>query len=329
MLKKQGYICALAVSLMMISTQSNAFLPFLNENTGEKNLEIGLLGGYFRLSPDNRAYAIQQTSATPLSATKVLKVDPKYRFGGGVDVTYGGSYKIKANYFEIANTKRDSSNSVVGTTLTPPPWTDAFANGVSSNLNSRYKFATLAISSPFSISGFTFIPSLGLSYLYLRHNHNTNYSALGGTGATGQINLNSKFNGIGPTFGAFFAYEFVECFSALTNIQFSPLVGDIKGNYSALRTVGVGGVNTNVNMAYKTKSTIVSQFQSELGFAYEKAVNKCVTGNLSLAYRFVKIVGARETNLFVDNVAAGNINNLISNSVLHGPFMRLSFRFKM
>lgn len=338
MLKKKSLIKALAIhfaiTLMLSSNQAFAFIPFFDEDTKPNTTEVGLTGGVFKLSPDLRSYGTQKTGAGILSDSYVLKNNPKYRLGGGIDIIYGSAYKINAIYFETENKKTKYDTGIIGTSLTPPAWHDINAANVSSTLNSRYRFATVSVSNPFTLNCFTLTPSVGLSYLYLKHNQSILYNNVTGDGAaspTDLINLNSKFQGFGPTFAANFGYEFCGGFSVLGALQYSPLIGDIKGSYNALRATNTGlgaNPNINVNLGYKTQSTLVGHTQSELGFGYNVPMNKCFSGNITFVYRFVKITGARETNLFTDDINP-SLNNQITNTVLHGPLLRFALKYKM
>lgn len=127
---------------------------------------------------------------------------------------------------------------------------------------------------------------------------------------------------------AHFGYEILSGFSALANFQYSPLLGEIKGKYTATRTAPLTAINTNMDVGFKTKSMIISHLQSELGVGYSMAFNKHTTGHFTLAYRFVKIIGARETNLYIDTLGSANSNNSLTNSVLHGLFLCMAFKYQ-
>lgn len=323
-----GYFC---FSLCIFSNPLCANFPSINEFPG--TLEVGLTGGYLRLSPDFRIYGIKQPAANLLSGpSTVVKVNPKYRFGGGFDVVYGCSYKLNLNYFETSNTTSRLTEGPVGTILTPGSWNDTVASGNAfSELISRYRFATVSVSNPFPMDCLTLIPSVGLSFLYLQHSQNTQYLLEHNAGVAGvsssQINLNSKFNGFGLTFAANFGYEFCKGFSVIGGLQYSPLLGSIRGKYSALRASRIAGtLNTDVSLSYKTQYTIVNHTQSELGLGYKFDINQCIAANISIVYRFVKIIGARETNLYL-GLNSPTLENQITNSVLHGPLLRFAIKY--
>lgn len=207
MFNKTRIIKLLGVFGMLCTPTAFAFfLPPVEEelsNTTEKFYEIGITTGLFRLSPDNRTYATSQPNVIAGSATHLLKVDPKYKLGGGIDFVYGSTYKLKGTYFESRNNQARNHRGFIGTTLAPPVWGDINARAVNSNLHSRYSIATLSITDSFNLNYFTITPGLGISYLTLAHTHRTLYGNLGGGAAAGQIDLRSKFKGMGHLHGTF------------------------------------------------------------------------------------------------------------------------------
>ncbi len=334
---QRNFAKSLALLLTLSSVPAYAGLPFFGK--GDCTSELGVTAAYLRLAPDYRTYGTSNGNLGFNSMVALLKVQPLTRFGGGVDYTYGGAVKVNFNYFETHNRRGQSQGGVIGTSLLPPLWGDQTSNTVFSQLESQYRIMTLAAKYPFSLASFTLTPSLGVSHLFLRHNHVTGYFGLtnivaGATGASAGVDLNSKFKGYGPSFGAMLEYGFCDCLSIFANLQYTPYIGNTNGRYRATRSatapvVPATGVVGNYDYAYKTHSTVVTHTQADLGFGWSKEVDKCYNVNLRFGYRIVKIIGGRETSFLTNAGQAFAVNNSLSNSNLHGPFLRLGLKYKL
>lgn len=327
---QRNLVKSLAVVLTLSSASAHAFFG----QKGDCTAELGVTAAYLRLAPDNRTYATHNGNFGFNSIVALLKVQPLTRFGGGLDYTYGGAVKVNFNYFETHNRRGQSNSGVIGTSLLPPLWGDQNSNSVFSQLESQYRTMTLAAKYPFSLASFTLTPSLGMSHLFLRHNHVTGYFGLGGTAASAGVDLNSKFKGYGPSFGAMVEYGFCECLSVFANLQYTPYIGNVNGRYRATRSETTADVTAgqrvgNYDYAYKTHSTVVTHTQADLGFGWSKEVDKCYNVNLRFGYRIVKIIGGRETSLLTNLGLNSSMNNSLSNSSLHGPFLRLGVKYKL
>ena len=326
MFAQKYFLMGLAFGITTSSLPTFAFL-------GEKkncSMEVGVTGAYFKLAPDDRLYATSNMNVAANNFNSLLKAQPRARLAGGIDVTYGSDVKIHINYLEAKNRRRQSNSGIIGPSLIPPSWNDNNARGVSSHLDSRYCATTVSIRYPFSLSSFTLTPCLGVSYLSLGHNHAVGYQSMNGVpGINALVNLNSKFKGCGPNFGAIVEFSFMEYLSVFANLQYTPYIGTINGKYKANRSVAPVPPAVNYDVINRTRSTVISHTQTDVGIGWSKEMNKCYNLNLKLGYRIIKVTGGRETALLMNAAATSSINHQVSHSALHGPFLRLGMRFKL
>lgn len=326
MLRKAHFGCLIALCSIFVSMGVAANTQVASEDCD--SWEVGVLLGGFKSSPDNTTYGLALINDTIPHSGTYLYLTPKYRFGGGFDITYRpacSSYQYTAMYFETENRKNQSDTREL---VSPYFWPQVsflnLATNTFSKIKTQYRFGTISIGSQLCINdSLSLTPSFGLSYAFLKqsmfiayNNHTTDPAA------NALVNLNSKFNGIGPSVGGQLRYDMCYGFSFLGDLQYSALIGSIRSRY-------FGQFSEDVLQPYfallsKTPNVLVSQVMSDLSLGYTLPFSDYLWGNFNAGWRFTKLFNATEFSIHSEN---SNPALTKMNSTIQGPFVRAAVQF--
>jgi Legionella pneumophila major outer membrane protein precursor len=301
-------------------------------------LEIGLTGGWFTPYAADTAFATDssRTGLLVVPTGEVIRVRPKYKFGGGVSLNYqmpDCCYNWSASYFWDRNHSSRSVSGNEGMILLRNLPGITYAATASSAFKFRYDFANIELGSQVCVIAdcLTINPRVGLSYTRLKNDQTTFYSALpdldairavapSATGVT--IDRDSTFKGFGPSLGVDINYAFCDGFSLLGNFRYSAVVGTLDSTYQM--TGFVNPIN-NTSVQLSSKRHFANLFQSEMGLAY--GFDWCgYGGNIIAGYQLTKCVDSSEFESQSGTSSALLIDR-VSDSGYHGPFLRLTMKF--
>lgn len=308
-------------SLIALAVGAAAALPFATASaaTNADCIEIGLTGGWFSVFSNSRDFGAPVRNANNddrITGTgDVNTVEPKYRFGGGISLSYqpcGQPYIWGLSWFGVQKKNVTATTGPIGF--------DRFGefNTAASSTHTygtRYQFATATLATIQALCCETvhIKPHLGVAYLDVKENRTVTLNNFAGdVGRVETFGESSRFHGVGPDIGIDLKYCFCGGFSLVGNLDYSALVGKNKGNANHR--------STSVNWSNSRANHIVSHIQSEIGLAYNFAFCGCDRGDLVLGYRVTKMIDA-----------LSRFDNIIDyhNANLQGPFLRLNFGFNL
>lgn len=334
---------------LIIGTSAMLTLPVVamaDKARNHSDVEIGLTGGWFAPDTSTTNFALKREDNDTRNAFPsgdVLRNDPKYRFGGGISVS--GScdccYVWSASYFwfHSKSHEEDTAPNTAPFVFTPllASQDGVFDNvsDVESDYHFRYDFANIELGSVLCVISdcLAVKPKIGLSYSRIKNEQEVEYSRGDvPAGAVYTVDLESRYNGVGPSIGADVMYSFCGEWSIMGNFRYSALLGSLKADWE-FSTTGVTPLGPNTNPAeveFHSKRHFVKLFQSELALGY----NFDWCGNCALlmaGWQFTQALDSKE----VVNFAAANgrdffrMDDRIVNSSYQGPFVRLVARFGM
>lgn len=325
----------LLVSLVLAATASSVFAMPYEPAKHPAILEVALTGGGFKIDGSNTDFGINATSraATGVASGDVLQNDPKYKFGGAVELGYyfcDSTINVDASWTAARARRSDSASGDVTALLIPPDVLGANrATSAESDFHFDFDLINLEVGSLTRVNqnGLILNPKLGLTYARLKGDQTVVYGGgtLGAALDPASVLQETDFRGFGPSVGLDLNFVVCNPINLTGNIRYSALVGDINStNYVSAGTTGV--VNT---VGFGTKNAIVSVIQSELALGYDFNWSDMFCGNIAIGYQLTKAIDASQSLYFVDDVADSMFVNELFNKSIHGYFARLTMDFEV
>lgn len=339
-------------SLLLAAASSSVFAMPSDPVKHTGVLEVALTGGGFTVGTQDTAYGLYTNNLELLSQPigEVLKIDPKFKFGGSVLVGYFfpcSSINVDASYFGTRNRVTQNDQGLISINLGLPGWVGEEGNNTASAAYTTYHYnydlANIELGSLTRIdsNGLIINPKAGLSYAQLKSNQYVKYTGEGVdlSFAAGQFpgneyshELNSRFTGFGPSIGFDLNYTVCNPFHLISSFRYNALVGNILFNYFANETANTSGNDPipEYDISSKTRKMLVSLIQAELGISYDFDWINAFCGNLAVGYQLSKAFDSGEKLSLPDNVTNnqhGYFIQSITNANIHGWFLRLTMDF--
>lgn len=319
------------------------------------SIEVAITGAWLAADGVDTDYAINRTDLSGLISNNRNapdnvpsgvheSVQPKYKLGGGIALNYRSPcwYNLGVSYFAIRHTSVDEItagtqlNPAVAPILIPATVIDGSNNALTadSRYNFHYSFANIELGSVicFISDCLTVNPKLGLTYARFRNNQFTTYTGITDgsflPGTSDQVDMHSRYRGVGPSIGVDICFLFCEDFSLFGNLRYSALSGTLQGIFenTSFDSTGVPVRLSSGAVTFHQNRHMVKLFQSELGLALNYDwCGRCV--EIKAGYTYTQAMDAVNRVTFLDDVAPNNALKQILNASFHGPFIRLSARF--
>ena len=329
----------LLTKLVLLTIASNVYAIPYETNKHPAIFELSLTGAGLVVPTDNTAYAVQAYAfSDEVPSGNLRKNDPEFKFGGEILLGYYfpcSSINWGASY---AATKNHTSEVVYGVNspiLIPAGFIAASGGSfpyleTSTNFSFDYDLVNVEIGSltRVGLNGLIMNPKLGVSYSYLKNQQEVGYAHSTTAPAAEDFNVSreSKFSGVGPSFGIDLHYiSNDEPISLMGGFRYNALVG----NVSSDNFVSSADPSFFSDVTINSKKTLVNVFQAEIsvGYDFDLYNTDAFCGNISIGYQLTKIFGNVEQIAFVDAGNGSILTDAILNTAIHGYFVRLTMDF--
>lgn len=299
----------------------------------KSGIEVTLEGLYVQPTNSDLDYLTSVTTiATGVTSSSVSTVDPSYDFGFRVGLGYifpdsGNDVQADWTHFDQATNESQSFAGANFDVFSKPGIeydSTLSTNNLAVNSSADFDYDAVNLTVGQYLSLGTRLQTrlfAGARYAELQNNITDTYTGVVATTNVAEVDYyNSKFTGVGPTFGVDASYHIANCFGLVGHLAASLLVGRVEASSTINSTP-----TTTLNVSADNQTRVVPGFDAKLGLDYSIPFqNDASRFTIEAGYQATQYVDA------IDRLNADVDTNVVTRTTsgvgFNGPYLSLNYK---